>query len=109
MTKSSKLFKNMNVDSTPESTVKPSAVQESRPKRGAYNKEKTFKDTNLKISTHERNSLVALTLMGKALNQKGAINFLLNEYYKSMSDDSKQQFDTFVKALDSKDSKFNNK
>lgn len=100
MTKS-KLFQNLNVDSKPEETVKNDVLEGSRPKRGKYKQDK-YPKTNLKIDTHQRNSLVALTLMGKTKNQKTAISFLLDEYYKVMPSDQQKQFDTLVKMLDEK-------
>ena len=100
MTKS-KLFQNLNVDSKPEETVKNDVLEGSRPKRGKYKQDK-YPKTNLKIDTHQRNSLVALTLMGKTKNQKTAISFLLDEYYKVMPSDQQKQFDTLVKMLDKK-------
>ena len=100
MTKS-KLFQNLNVDSKPEETVKNDVLEGSRPKRGKYKQDK-YPKTNLKIDTHQRNSLVALTLMGKTKNQKTAISFLLDEYYKVMPSDQQKQFDALVKMLDEK-------
>ena len=100
MTKS-KLFQNLNVDSKPEETVKNDVLEGSRPKRGKYKQDK-YPKTNLKIDTHQRNSLVALTLMGKTKNQKTAISFLLDEYYGIMPSDQQKQFDTLVKMLDEK-------
>lgn len=100
MTKS-KLFQNMNVNSTPEEVVKSDVIEGSRPKRGKYKQDK-YPKTNLKIDTHQRNSLVALTLMGKTKNQKTAISFLLDEYYKVMPSDQQKQFDALVKMLDDK-------
>ena len=100
MTKS-KLFQNLNVDSKPEETVKNDVLEGSRPKRGKYGKKK-YHSTNLKIDTHQRNSLVTLALMGKTKNQKTAISFLLDHYYDSLSSDEKSQFDALVKMLDAK-------
>ena len=100
MTKS-KLFQNLNVDTKPEETVKNDVLEGSRPKRGKYKQDK-YPKTNLKIDTHQRNSLVALTLMGKTKNQKTAISFLLDEYYGIMPSDQQKQFDTLVKMLDEK-------
>lgn len=91
----------MNVNSTPEEVVKSDVIEGSRPKRGKYGKKK-YPSTNLKIDTHQRNSLVALTLMGKTKNQKTAISFLLDEYYKVMPSDQQKQFDSLVKMLDDK-------
>ena len=97
----SKLFQNLNVDSNPEKIVKSDTIEGSRPKRGKYGQKK-YPSTNLKISTHQRNGLVALTLMGKTKNQKTAISFLLDHYYDSLSSDEKSQFDALVKMLDEK-------
>lgn len=96
-----KLFQNMNINAQPEETVKNDVLEGSRPKRGKY-KQKKYPSTNLKIDTHQRNSLVALTLMGKTKNQKTAISFLLDEYYKVMPSDQQKQFDSLVKMLDDK-------
>lgn len=97
----SKLFQNLNVDSKPEETVKNDVLEGSRPKRGKYGKKK-YPSTNLKIDTHQRNSLVALTLMGKTKNQKTAVSYLLDHYYDSLSSDQQKQFDALVKMLDEK-------
>lgn len=97
----SKLFQNMNINAKPEETVKNDVLEGSRPKRGKYGQKK-YPSTNLKISTHQRNGLVALTLMGKTKNQKTAISFLLDHYYDSLSSDEKSQFDALVKMLDEK-------
>lgn len=96
-----KLFQNMNVNTKPEEVVKSDALEGSRPKRGKYGQKK-YPSTNLKIDTHQRNSLVALTLMGKTKNQKTAIAYLLDQYYDIMSSDEKTQFDALVKMLDAK-------
>lgn len=96
-----KLFQNMNINAQPEETVKNDVLEGSRPKRGTYKQDK-YPKTNLKIDTHQRNSLVALTLMGKTKNQKTAISFLLDHYYDSLSSDEKSQFDALVKMLDAK-------
>ena len=100
MTKS-KLFQNLNVDSNPEEVVKSDTIKGSRPKRGKYKQDK-YPKTNLKIDTHQRNSLVALTLMGKTKNQKTAVSYLLDHYYDSLSSDQQKQFDALVKMLDDK-------
>lgn len=98
----SKLFQNMNTTTKPKETVKAAAVEQSRPaKRGKY-KQDHFKDTNLKISTHQRNMLVALTMLGKAMNQKQAINYLLSKEYGTMSTEDKKLFDQAVEMLDAK-------
>lgn len=97
----SKLFQNMNINAKPEEVVKSDVIEGSRPKRGKYGQKK-YPSTNLKISTHQRNGLVALTLMGKTKNQKTAISFLLDHYYDSLSSDEKSQFDALVKMLDDK-------
>lgn len=91
----------MNVNTKPEEVVKSDALEGSRPKRGKYGQKK-YPSTNLKIDTHQRNSLVALTLMGKTKNQKTAIAYLLDQYYDIMSSDEKTQFDALVKMLDAK-------
>ena len=96
-----KLFQNMNINAQPEEVVKSDVIEGSRPKRGKYKQDK-YPKTNLKIDTHQRNALVALTLMGKTKNQKTAISFLLDEYYGIMSSDEKTQFDALVKMLDAK-------
>ena len=96
-----KLFQNLNIDSKPKETVKADVLEGSRPKRGKY-KQKKYPSTNLKIDTHQRNSLVALTLMVKTKNQKTAISYLLTQYYDIMSSDEKTQFDALVKMLDEK-------
>ena len=100
MTKS-KLFQNMNVNTKPEEIVKSDTIEGSRPKRGKYKQDK-YPKTNLKIDTHQRNSLVALTLMGKTKNQKTAVSYLLDHYYDSLSSDGQKQFDALVKMLDDK-------
>lgn len=100
MTKS-KLFQNLNVDSKPEETVKNDVIEGSHPKRGKYKQDK-YPKTNLKIDTHQRNQLVALTLMGKTKNQKTAISYLVDQYSKVMPSDQKKQFDELVKMLDAK-------
>ena len=97
----SKLFQNMNINAKPEETVKNDVLEGSRPKRGKYGQKK-YPSTNLKISTHQRNGLVALTLMGKTKNQKTAISYLLDHYYDSLSSDGQKQFDALVKMLDDK-------
>ena len=97
----SKLFQNMNINAKPEETVKNDVLEGSRPKRGKYGQKK-YPSTNLKISTHQRNGLVALTLMGKTKNQKTAISYLLDHYYDSLLSDGQKQFDALVKMLDDK-------
>lgn len=96
-----KLFQNMNINAQPEEIVKSDTIEGSRPKRGKYGQKK-YHSTNLKIDTHQRNSLVALTLMGKTKNQKTAVSYLLDHYYDSLSSDEKSQFDALVKMLDAK-------
>ena len=97
-----KLFQNLNVDSKPTETVKSDVIKQSRPKKRGKYKQNNYKDTNLKINTHQRNQLMAFSLMGKALNQKDTVTYLVNQVYDSMSSAEKKQFDTFVKALDDK-------
>lgn len=47
-------------------------------------------------------------ILGKALNQKEAIGFLIDHYSSALKDEEKTQFDTFVKALDAKNEKLKN-
>ena len=108
-----KLFDNMNKlnanGSEPKNTVK-SVIQNadttSRMKRGKYKKlPKTVEyPTNLKITNRQHNALRTICMQGHARNQKDAIDFLLENYKKSLSKEERTTFDSFVNAMNSADS-----
>lgn len=104
------LFTNMNrLNPQPKNTV--DSIERNEPekhkrgKRGKYKKlpkEVEF-PTNLKISNRQRNALRAICMQGKARNQKDAIDFLLDSYKQSLSNESKTTFENFVAAMNSAD------
>lgn len=121
---SNSLFKNMNrlnsngaqpkntvknVEAKPKETANPkksSQPQNKRLKRGKYKKLPKLVEfpTNLKISNHQRNKLRALALTGHAMNQKAAIDFLLDFYYDHMDKADQKVYNNLVKTLNKTDS-----
>lgn len=101
----SKLIKsNRNIkDLQPKHTV---SMDDLNKKPVATSKPKavTF-DTNLKITNHSRNKLMALMTLGYTASQKEAVDLLFESFRDQLDADSRKELDFQIKTLERRDAK----
>lgn len=69
---------------------------------------KTF-NVNIKIDNTVRNSLVAISNLGFAPNQKEAVAYLVEQFRDNLDPDNQRLFDLQVDVLNKKDAKLHDK
>lgn len=66
-------------------------------------------DTNLKISNHSRNKLLAMAMIGYAENQRLAVDTAIQSFYEQLSSTEQREFELQVSTLESRDVRLKSK
>ncbi len=85
-------------DLQPKNTASLEELQEKKPKTVTF-------DTNLKITNHARNKLMAMNVLGYTESQKDAIDLLFQSFREQLDADSRKEIDFQIKTLEKRDAR----
>lgn len=96
--------KNINELIKPKNMSSSKKIEELEKKTNTTIEKVTF-DTNLRITNHARNKLIAISSLGYASNQKEVLEVILNDFIRNLTTEEQKEVELELSILEKKDAR----